>query len=134
MGERSRKVLVVVNDLFFEAKIGEVLRALGAPFSVAKSEEALAKRLAEAEARLAFVDMGGRGFDGARAIEAARAAGARVVAFISHVDVEAGKKARALGAEEVLAKSELARRLSDLVRRYAEELIGIETSDRGGPR
>ena len=42
---RPAKVFAVVNDLFFEAKIGEVLRTLGIPIAFAKSEDGLSRRL-----------------------------------------------------------------------------------------
>jgi CheY-like chemotaxis protein len=126
MSEPAGTVLLVVNDLFFEAKIGEVLRTLGAPFAVAKSADGVSRRLAESAPAVAFVDMGAKGVDGEKTIEAARAAGAPVIAFISHVDVEAGRRARALGATEVMAKSELARRLPELVRTYAGHLVDRE--------
>ena len=118
-------VLLVVNDLFFEAKIGEVLRALGVPAAVAKSEDSLAKRLAEARPALAFVDLGAKGVDGKRAIEALRrtapAGALRIVAFLSHLHPEDAPAARALGADEVLAKSALVQALPDIVKKYAVE-------------
>jgi CheY-like chemotaxis protein len=127
MEAKPATVLLVVNDLFFEAKIGEVLRSLGAPAAVAKSEDALARRLAEERPVLAFVDVGAKGVDGRRAIEAIRRAApageARIVAFISHVRPEDGDLARSLGADEVYAKSALVRALPDLVRRHAGGLL-----------
>jgi DNA-binding NarL/FixJ family response regulator len=115
-------VLLLVNDLFFEAKLGEVLRALGVAAAVAKSEDSLRARLSEAPPPLAFVDLGAKGFDGTRAIAAIRAAagpGARIVAFLSHLHPEEAPRARAAGADEVLAKSALVQALPDIVRACA---------------
>jgi CheY-like chemotaxis protein len=122
-GAPATKVLLVVDDLFFEAKIGEVLRTLGVPAAVAKSEDALGRLLAEGETPLAFVDVGARRLSGRRAIEEIRRAapptGTRIVAFVSHVRPEQAQAARALGADDVLARSALVAALPDLVRRYA---------------
>ena len=124
------KVLLVVNDLFFEAKIGEVLRSLGVPSGTAKSEEGLGKRLAEFRPALAFVDLGAKGIDPGRAIAALRGApgleGLPIVAFMSHVRPEDGALARTLGASEVYPKSELARRLPDIVKKH------VRVEERGG--
>jgi len=115
------RVLAVVNDLFFEAKIGEVLRTLGAPALFAKSEAGLARRLGECRPALALVDMGAKGLDGEAAVRAIRAAhpAAWVTAFVSHVDADAKARALAAGADDAWAKSRLARELPDLVRARA---------------
>jgi CheY-like chemotaxis protein len=125
MEDRPEKVIAVVNDLFFEAKIGEVLRTLGIPIVFAKSEEGLAKRLAEVRPALAIVDVAARGIDGFAAIERLRAAAdppPPVIAFISHVSPEDGARAKALGATAVYAKSQLVRELPELVRAHAGRL------------
>jgi CheY-like chemotaxis protein len=126
--ERPRKVFAVVNDLFFEAKIGEVLRTLGIPIAFAKSEDGLAKRLAEARPALAIVDVGARGIDALAAIRRLRAEGAKVVAFVSHVNEEQRAAAEAAGADRVLAKSALARELPEIVEAHAGELRGPASS------
>jgi CheY-like chemotaxis protein len=119
---RPAKVFAVVNDLFFEAKIGEVLRTLGVPVAFAKSEDGLAKRLAEARPVLAIVDMGARGIDGLAAIARLRAEDAPVIAFISHVRPEDAQAAKAAGATEAWAKSQLVHELPDVVMKYAGHL------------
>ena len=119
---RPAKVFAIVNDLFFEAKIGEVLRTLGIPIAFAKSEDGLTKRLAEARPILAIVDMGARGVDALAAIGRLRAEDAHVIAFISHVHPEDSKKAKDAGAAECFAKSQLVRELPDVVRKFAGHL------------
>jgi DNA-binding NarL/FixJ family response regulator len=128
MAERPEKVLLIVNDLFFEAKIGEVLRTLGVPWGSAKSEEGIARRLSEMKPALVFIDLGARGVDAARAAGLVRAAVAPgeappIVAFASHADSVEVARGRGLGAAEVLAKSGLVRALPDLVRHYAGRLL-----------
>jgi CheY-like chemotaxis protein len=116
------KVIAIVNDLFFEAKIGEVLRTLGIPVAFAKSEDGLAKRLAEVRPALGIVDVGARGIDAVAAIRRLRALPAPVVAFISHVQADDAARAREAGADAVYAKSGLVRELPELVMKYAGRL------------
>lgn len=130
---RPPKVLAVVNDLFFEAKIGEVLRTLGIPAVFAKSEEGLARRLAEIRPVLGLVDCGAHGIDGVAAIARIRAAagaepGAEpvpVYAFISHIHPEDAARATAGGATAAFAKSQLVRELPDLVMKHAGHLATL---------
>jgi CheY-like chemotaxis protein len=108
-------VLCVVNDLFFEAKLGEVLRTLGVPAAFAKSAEGLGKRLAATpRPALAIVDVQAKGLDGAEAIRTLAATGAPVIAYFSHVYAEEEERARAAGATEVMTKGELVKRLPDI--------------------
>lgn len=108
-------VLCVVNDLFFEAKLGEVLRTLGIPAVFAKSADGLAKRLADVPApALAIVDVQAKGLDGAEAIRRLAATGAPVIAYFSHVYAEEEQRARDAGATQVMSKGELVKRLPEI--------------------
>jgi CheY-like chemotaxis protein len=129
---KPEKALLIVNDLFFEAKIGEVLRALGVPYAVAKSEDGLVKRLEEIAPALVFLDLGAKGIEPARAVERLRAGvppGApapRIVAFAAHADPAEVARGRTIGAEDVLARGGLARALPEIVRRHAGRLASVE--------
>jgi len=125
--ERGSKVLLVLNDLFFEAKIGEVLRTLGVPFAIARSNEQFAKRLEEDDPALAIVDLGARGIEPFLAIQYVRTderwQRLPVVSFGAHVVREQHEEARSLGVSEAVAKSKLDRFLPDIVRRHAPHLL-----------
>jgi CheY-like chemotaxis protein len=115
------RALAAVNDLFFEAKLGEVLRASGVPVAFVKTAEGLERRLEEGRPLLALVDMGARGLDGEAAIRRLRALDAAlpILAFHSHVDEEARARARDAGATDAWAKSRLARELPEWIARHA---------------
>lgn len=124
---RGKGVLLVLNDLFFEAKIGEVLKTLGVPFSIARSNDQLAKRLEEDDPALAIVDLGARGVEPFLAIQYVRTderyRHLPVVSFGAHVAREQHEEARSLGVSEAVAKSKLDRFLPDIVRRHAPHLL-----------
>ncbi|MGH7589057.1 MAG: hypothetical protein ACRELU_10745 [Gemmatimonadota bacterium] len=104
-------VAVLTEDLFFRAKIEAVAKAVGVPIRFAGSA-------GEAQgATTVLVDLA----TGARAIDAVGALKAGpdapvVVAFGPHREGEAFKKARAAGADRVLARSAFVERLPGLLR------------------
>jgi DNA-binding NarL/FixJ family response regulator len=63
--------------------------------------------LSEAAATFVVVDLTARAYDGAEAVRAAAATGARVLAVGQHDDVALRKAALAAGAEKVLAYRKL---------------------------
>jgi CheY-like chemotaxis protein len=110
------KVLALVDDLFFQAKILETARQVGVEVKTVASGEQL---LAEAEAnppKLVLIDLNARQgpFE---CLERLHAAGNQtpVVAFLSHVQVELAQRARAAGCQQVLPRSQLARDLAAIL-------------------
>ena len=65
---------------------------------------------------LLVVDLAARG-DWEAAIREAAARGTRVVAFGPHMDADSRRRAKAAGAERVLANSNLARDLPDIMKK-----------------
>jgi CheY-like chemotaxis protein len=114
-----RVALAAVDNLFFVAKIDEALSALGlARESVASADAVLAARRA-GRGDLLLLDLGHRGLDPFALLSAVRADPAGralpVLAYVSHVDRERRARAEALGADRVVAKSELSARLPRLL-------------------
>jgi CheY-like chemotaxis protein len=133
------KVLALVDDLFFRARIADTARHLGVDFEAAASPEALVVAAAAdggARASLIVIDLNaGAGFraggppgavpaarsraPGLAALELLRAAGNQtpVVAFLSHVQVDLAERARAAGADEVLPRSKFTQNLAEILAR-----------------
>ena len=107
--------LVAVPDLRFQSRIEAALRdrqvAIEAPLSGERAQRAAA------DAGLLIVDLQAEGFDVPKLIMAARAAGARVLAFGRHTDVASLRAARAAGADVVVPRSQLAEELPALLDR-----------------
>lgn len=111
------KIVVLVTDLIFSTKIFSTAKSLGVEALGARSLDALAKRLDDAEVGRVIVDLNASGVD---VIEAVRVAKAKrpevqVVAFLSHVQVELAQQAQSAGADKVMARSAFVSKLPDLL-------------------
>ncbi len=124
----KQPILALARDLFFGSRIGEAARATGHPFKRASSRAALLSELEATHPALVVVDLASSPGDLSEI--AARAEGARLVAFGPHVDTESRDAARAAGFHEVVANSRLARELPALL---ARNLPSTETADDARP-
>ena len=120
-------VHALLRDLFFRSRIEATAEAAGVPVIVSGNVEELLERMREAGGGAVLVDLGegGDGSDGARtAIDAIRTLSRlseppAIVAWGSHVDVEAFAAAHAAGADRVLPRSAFTRRLPEILRELA---------------
>lgn len=99
------RVIVLAQDLIWQDRLARAVEAAGAEPVRLGSLERLHGALPGAGA--AIIDLTALGYDGVAAIEAARAAGARVLAVGQHDDHELRKRAMAAGADRVYAYRKL---------------------------
>ncbi|HUY76219.1 MAG TPA: hypothetical protein VMV29_05585 [Ktedonobacterales bacterium] len=126
-----RQVLLLETDLFFQVKVVDTLKHSGFTTRTTRTLDEFLRWLgsndqgragddgAEHSLRpdIALVNTAARGVDWQAAIRAARAVGAPVVAFGSHVDLATQEAARQAGATSVIANSKLASDLPGVVER-----------------
>jgi hypothetical protein len=98
-------VVVLADDLIWATRLRDHVRAAGGEPVGARDLAGLHRGLSAGGA--ALVDLTARAYDGVQAVEAARAAGARVLAVGQHDDHELRKRALAAGAERVFAYRKL---------------------------
>jgi DNA-binding NarL/FixJ family response regulator len=114
----SRRVVIVVPDLFFVARILTAGKSLGVAID-RSSADTLVADCRRGPPDLVIVDLHGDG-DPLAAIRALRAdpltRGVRVVGFHSHVDTAIRDAALAAGVDEVLPRSAFTVRLALLLR------------------
>jgi CheY-like chemotaxis protein len=103
----SRRVVAVVDDMFFASKIRAVAEAVGVEISFPRSKEALIEKAREAQ--LILVDLHNQRFDPIDIAHELR--GVPMVAFFSHVETELQRKALAAGFNQVLPRSAFVRDL-----------------------
>lgn len=115
--ETGARALLLDPDLFFSVKVSATLRHVNLTTVTVRSAEEWARRLAAEPFAVALVNISARGVDWTTAIRVARAAGAPVIAYGSHVETEAHAQARAAGATRVIANSKLAADLPGIVER-----------------
>ena len=106
----SQPVLVLVRDLMFASRISATAQSAQVQVKMIREPEKLAGEQAD---RL-IVDLNQPG-----ALDAAAqwktGSGGHVIGFVSHVDRETIDRARALGIDEVLPRSQFVQRLPELL-------------------
>lgn len=121
--EPSRRVLAVVDDLFFLAKIQETARWLGVKLQIARNPAEVEAELAQpAPPNLVIVDLNGRLYPALEIISAIGRHPARkkisLIGFVSHLQAELKQTAQAAGCDRVLPRSAFSLHLPALLRRY----------------
>jgi DNA-binding NarL/FixJ family response regulator len=116
MGDISMgRVVALMDDLFFQMKVLETAKQLGVEFKVAANGDVLLS-LVEPPTRLVIIDLNARNQPVAT-IERIRATQKelRVVAFLSHVQIDLAAQARAAGCAEVLPRSVFTQNLAAIL-------------------
>ena len=116
--------VVLVDDLFFQAKLLETAKQAGVTIEVATTGERLLAAAAAHPTALVIVDLNAR--QGAlEAVEQLHRSGGpsggpgnprRVIAFLSHVQAELAERARAAGCQEVMPRSTFTQNLAAILR------------------
>lgn len=111
-------LVALVDDLMFASRIAEAARPQSLALSRVRSPEALLERSRELGPGLVILDLDADRLEPLRALAALAEdpalAGIRVIGFVSHVDVERARAARAAGCE-VLSRGEFVRELPALL-------------------
>ena len=113
-------ILALEKDLFFSVKMRDTLRHHGIEVKTARTLLAFEQGLTAGDAEkpaLVIVNIATHGVDWEAAIRQARAAGYPVLAFGSHMDLEARAKAIQAGAQRVVANSKFTSDMPGLVKR-----------------
>jgi DNA-binding response OmpR family regulator len=117
-------ILALEKDLFFAVKIRDTLRHHGIEVKTARTLPAFEQGLTAGDAEkpaLVIVNIATQGVDWEAAIRQARAIGYPVLAFGSHMDLEARAKAIQAGAQRVVANSKFTSDMPGLVKRMMQE-------------
>jgi CheY-like chemotaxis protein len=113
----SRKVIAVVDDMFFASKIRAAAEALGVEISFPRSQEGLSEKAREAQ--LILVDLHNQKVDAVKLARELKGNEALreipLVGFFSHVETELQRKALAAGFDRVLPRSAFSRELGQIL-------------------
>ena len=114
-------IVALEKDLFFAVKIRDTLQKLY-DVRIVRTVSTLEQVLAVEETRpqLVIVNTGSQGLDWEAAIRAAHSRAVAVLAFGSHMDLEARARALQAGASKVVANSKFSRDMPGLVQRLLE--------------
>ena len=119
----SKKILAVVDDLFFMVKIGDAAKRAGFEAMFLKTEEDVMAQAAAERPQMIIIDLNAKALDPVRLIEKIKGnsslKGLTVIGFVSHVQGELKQKAHDAGASMVLARSAFSSNLPAILKRHA---------------
>lgn len=128
----SRTILALEKDLFFAVRIHDTLRRHDIEATTVRSLHVFEQRLdGEVRPNLVIVNISTQGIDWEAAIRTARAHGCPVLAFGSHMDLEARGKALQAGALKVVANSKFTSDMLGLVTRMLDKPDATEEVEEG---
>jgi CheY-like chemotaxis protein len=121
--ESSRKVLAVLEDLFFTVKIHEAAKSAGLPVTFVKSERDALDQAAGHPAVI-VLDLNCTCVDPLQLIRTLKADPdlnrISLIGYVSHVQGELKQQAQDAGCDMVLARSAFSRNLPQIFKRHAE--------------
>jgi DNA-binding NarL/FixJ family response regulator len=108
--------VVLVDDLFFQAKILETAKQTGVQVAACGTVSALLAEMAKAPPRLVIIDLNARSrpVEGLTQIRSA-AQKTPIVAFLSHVQTDLAAQAQAAGCNSVMPRSQFTRDLATIL-------------------
>jgi len=127
-------ILALEKDLFFSVRIRDTLRHYAMEVTTVRTLPAFEQRLAVSEDErpgLVIINTAIKGVDWEAAIREARARDLPVLAFGSHMDLEARARALQAGAQKVVANSKFSSDMVGLVTRMLDNPAAIATDDTG---
>jgi CheY-like chemotaxis protein len=116
------RILVIVDDLFFLAKIREAAKQLDVELDTTRPEAA-SEKLVEGNYVVVILDLNHRSGKAIEILQAIKknplTQSAPVLGFLSHVQGELAAAARASGCDAVMARSAFSQRLPEVLSKYA---------------
>jgi CheY-like chemotaxis protein len=119
----SKKVLAVLEDLFFTVKINESAKRAGLGITFVKSEHDVLEQ-AKNHPALIILDLNFTGIEPLKLIQKLKAdeqtKGINLLAYVSHVQGDLKLQAQEAGCNMVLARSAFSQNLPQILKRHAE--------------
>jgi CheY-like chemotaxis protein len=119
------KILVVMSDLFFSAKINDAAKKFGATIAVVQNEAKFQERIQE-QPLMVILDLNCTTVDPIQLIAQVKADPANVaipvIGFVSHVQTELRQRAAGAGCDLVVARSVFAQDLQAILARFIAPL------------
>jgi PleD family two-component response regulator len=121
MSVENKKVLAVLEDLFFTVKINESDKRTGLPIEFVKSSKDLMEKAKE-KPSLIIIDLNFSAIDPLQLIAGLKAneetKGINLLGYVSHVQGELKQQAQEAGADMVMARSAFSQNLLQILKRY----------------
>ena len=117
-------ILVLVDDLFFSAKIDTTARSCGVPVEFVKTRRELLEKVRSGSPRVVILDLNGSTTQPLEVIQDLKSdpelSPTPVLGFFSHVQTDLKEKALALGCDSVIPRSLFSQRLAEILREHSQ--------------
>jgi len=118
----QKKILAVLEDLFFTVKINESAKRAGLPVKFVKSETDVLEN-ARTHPALIILDLNFQGVDPLKLISRLKSdadtKGISLIGYLSHVQGELKMQAQEAGCDMVLARSAFSQNLPQILKRHS---------------
>jgi DNA-binding NarL/FixJ family response regulator len=121
-----RRIIVVVTDVIFESRIGEVASALGFDMTAVVDSDGAIRELSSPSGALVVMDVQAEGLDMGRVVSEARRRGVPVLAYGRHTKAGELRAARKLGCDVVVPRSTFVEELPALIERLTARRTDIQ--------
>ena len=115
----TRRVLAIVDDMFFASKIRATAEAVGVEIAFLRTRESALEKIAQIQPQLIVCDLQNSRFDvvefGSQLKANPETHSVRLLGFFSHVEVELQRKAGGAGFDQVIPRSVFARDLASIL-------------------
>jgi len=119
---QPKKILAVLEDLFFTVKINESAKRAGLPIQFLKSETDVIEN-AKTHPALIILDLNFQGIDPLKLIATLKAdadtKAISLIGYVSHVQGELKMQAQEAGCDMVLARSAFSQNLPQILKRHS---------------
>ncbi|MDE3156563.1 MAG: response regulator transcription factor [Acidobacteriota bacterium] len=113
-------ILAAVDDLMFASKIQAAAGGVGAALTFARTPADILEKVASLTPALVIFDLNSSRLQPIETIARLKAepahAGIRAIGFVSHVDTDTIRRARAAGIDEVMARSAFSKNLAEILK------------------
>ena len=120
---QKKKIVAVLDDLFFSSKIREAAKTLEIDLEFVKSPDGFKEKILSARPSLIIVDLNSRAGNPLEIIKSIKSTGELkqipVIGFLSHVQIELKKEADKAGCDLVIPRSRFSRDLREILRKYS---------------
>ena len=115
----TRRIVAIVDDMFFASKIRATAEALGVEISFPRTRESALEKITQSQPQLVVADLHNSRFDLVEFSSELKAnpetQSIPLLGFFSHVEVELQRKATGAGFDQVVPRSVFARDLASIL-------------------
>lgn len=119
----KKKIIAVLDDLFFSSKIREAAKALDLDLEFVKNPDGLKEKILSETPSLIVFDLNSKAGNPLENIKNIKSAGelkqVPVIGFLSHVQTELKEEADRAGCDVVIPRSKFSKNLREILTKYS---------------